>query len=87
MRGRECALCEGCTCLPRVRAFLHEPLKPRPCCFRHNFIACFFASQILGLGISTTQENLCPRGVEAPHTQPRRSSRGRSTKAPSWTSG
>lgn len=27
VRGCECALREGCTCLPRVRAFLHEPLK------------------------------------------------------------
>lgn len=28
VRGWECALHERCTCLPRVGAFLHKPLKP-----------------------------------------------------------
>lgn len=49
--------------------------------------ASSFASQILDLGISTSQASLCPHGVGAPHMQPPKSSRGRSTKGPSWTSG
>lgn len=49
--------------------------------------ASFFASQILALGISTSQESLCPRGVGAPHMLLLKSLRGRSMKVPSWTSG
>lgn len=56
-------------------------------CTVTSSITCFFVSQTLDLGISTSRESLCPRGVGAPRTRPQKSSRGRSTKAPSWTSG
>lgn len=52
-----------------------------------NASASSFASQILDLGISTSQGSLCLLGVGAPPMPLLKSLRGRSMKVPSWTSG